>query len=116
MLTVDEEIRIVEAAPPYLRVAIVLRSQTGGRTYSEGLSLRWDQVDFEQRLIRLDNKVKTQGSAAPSPYPTSPAPYCRHGRGHWLLRVPTSSRARNTQIGRFRRLRRPGLQLSNVQA
>ena len=67
MLTVDEEMRIVEAAPPYLRVAIVLLSQTGGPTYSEGLSLRWDQVDFEQQLIRLDNNVKTQGSAAPVP-------------------------------------------------
>jgi integrase len=67
MLTVDEEIRIVEAAPPYLRVAIVLLSQTGGRTYSEGLSLRWDQVDFDQQLIRLDNNVKTEGSVAPIP-------------------------------------------------
>jgi integrase len=67
MLTVDEEIRIVESAPPYLRVAIVLLSQTGGRTYSEGLSLRWDQVDFDQRLIRLDHNVKTEGSVAPIP-------------------------------------------------
>jgi integrase len=67
MLTVEEEVRIVEAAPPYLRVAIVLLSQTGGRTYSEGLSLRWDQVDFDQQLIRLGNDVKTQGSAAPIP-------------------------------------------------
>jgi integrase len=67
MLTVEEEIRIVEAAPPYLRVAIILLSQTGGRTYSEGLSLRWNQVDFEQQLIRLDNDVKTKGSTAPVP-------------------------------------------------
>jgi integrase len=67
MLTVDEEIRIVEAAPPYLRVAIVLLSQTGGRTYSEGLSLRWDQVDFDQQLVRLNNNVKTKGSTAPIP-------------------------------------------------
>jgi integrase len=67
MLTVEEEVRIVESAPPYLRVAIVLLSQTGGRTYSEGLSLRWDQVDFDQQLIRLGNDVKTQGSAAPIP-------------------------------------------------
>jgi len=57
----------VEASPPYLRVAIVLLSQTGGRTYSEGLSLRWDQVDFDQQLVRLNNNVKTKGSAAPIP-------------------------------------------------
>jgi hypothetical protein len=31
MLTVEEEHRILEAAPPYLRVAIVLLVQTGGR-------------------------------------------------------------------------------------
>jgi integrase len=62
MLTVEEENRIVETAPAYLRVAIVLLSQTGGRTYSEGLSLRWDQVDFQNKLIRLDNNVKTPGS------------------------------------------------------
>jgi len=46
MLTVEEEHRILEAAPAHLRVAIVLLVQTGGRTYSEGLSLRWDQVDL----------------------------------------------------------------------
>src|SRR6516225_3787118 len=50
MLTVDEEQRILEAAAPYLRVAIVLLVQTGGRTYSEGLSLR-DQVDLVQSVI-----------------------------------------------------------------
>jgi integrase len=42
MLTVEEELRILEAAPPHLRVAIILLSQTGGRTYSEGFSLRWE--------------------------------------------------------------------------
>jgi integrase len=40
MLTVDEEQRILGAAPPHLRVAIVLLVQTGGRTYSEGFSLK----------------------------------------------------------------------------
>ncbi|MGB2655465.1 MAG: phage integrase SAM-like domain-containing protein, partial [Candidatus Acidiferrum sp.] len=50
MLTVEEELRILEAAPPHLRVAIILLSQTGGRTYSEGFSLRWDQMNFEDKL------------------------------------------------------------------
>lgn len=67
MLTVEEEQRILEAAPPYLRVAIILLTQTGSRTYSEGFSLRWDQVDFEHRVIRLDNNVKTPGSVEPIP-------------------------------------------------
>jgi site-specific recombinase XerD len=35
MLTVEEQ-RILEAAPPHLRVAIILLVQTSGRTYSEG--------------------------------------------------------------------------------
>jgi hypothetical protein len=30
MLTVEEELRILEAAPPHLRVAMILLSQTGG--------------------------------------------------------------------------------------
>jgi hypothetical protein len=38
-----------------------------GRTYSEGFSLRWSQVDFDYQVIRLDNKVKTPGSAEPIP-------------------------------------------------
>jgi integrase len=67
MLTLDEERRILEVAPPHLRVAIILLSQTGGRTYSEGFSLRWDQVDFESKVIRLDNNVKTPGSVEPIP-------------------------------------------------
>jgi integrase len=67
MLTLEEEQRILEAAPPYLRVAIILLSQTGGRTYSEGMSLRWDQVDFDAKVIRLDNNVKTPGSVEPVP-------------------------------------------------
>ncbi len=51
MLSVEEEQRIFEAAPPYLRVAIILLVQTGGRRYSEGLSLRWDQVDLENLVV-----------------------------------------------------------------
>lgn len=67
MLTVEEEQRILEAAPPHLRVAIVLLTQTGGRTYSEGFSLRWDQIDLAIKLIRLGNDVKTPGSSEPVP-------------------------------------------------
>jgi integrase len=67
MLTVEEEQRILEAAPPHLRVAIVLLTQTGGRTYSEGFSLRWDQIDLASKLIRLGNDVKTPGSSEPVP-------------------------------------------------
>jgi len=67
MLTADEEQRILGAAPPHLRVAIVLLVQTGGRTYSEGFSLRWDQMDLENSMIHLDGDVKTSESAQPVP-------------------------------------------------
>jgi integrase len=64
MLTVDEEQRILGAAPPHLRVAIVLLVQTGGRTYSEGW---WDQMDLENSMIHLDGDMKTSESAQPVP-------------------------------------------------
>ena len=67
MLGVEDEHRILEAAVPHLRVAIVLLVQTGGRTYSEGLSLRWDQVDLAHSVIHPGNNVKTTDSAQPLP-------------------------------------------------
>jgi integrase len=67
MLTPEEEQKILAAAPPYLRVGIVLLVQTGGRTYSEGFSLRWDQVDLENGVIHLGYEVKTEASAQPVP-------------------------------------------------
>lgn len=67
MLTLDQENRILQTAAPYLRVGIVLLVQTGGRTYSEGFRLRWDQVDWEHRLIRFGSDVKTPGSSEPLP-------------------------------------------------
>src|SRR6266550_8185697 len=67
MLTVEEEQSIFETAPPYLRVAIVLLVQTGGRRYSEGLSLGWDQVDLVHGVLHLDGSVKTTDSAQPLP-------------------------------------------------
>jgi site-specific recombinase XerD len=42
-------------------------SDAGGRTYTEGFRLRWDQIDWENRLIRFGNDVKTPGSSEPLP-------------------------------------------------
>jgi integrase len=67
MLTLEQENRILNAASPHLRVGIVLLVQTGGRTYTEGFRLRWDQIDWENRLIRFGNDVKTPGSSEPLP-------------------------------------------------
>ncbi len=38
-----------------------------GWPYSEGFRLRWDQVDWENRLIHFGNDVKTPGSSEPLP-------------------------------------------------
>src|SRR5215472_2890727 len=67
MLSLEEEQRILENAPPYLRVAIVLLAQTGGRTYSEGFSLRWDQLDFSHKVMFFGGDTKTEGSSEPVP-------------------------------------------------
>lgn len=67
MLTLEEEQRILEKAPPYLRVAIVLLAQTGGRTYSEGFSLRWDQIDLRNKVIYFGGQTKTEDSSEPVP-------------------------------------------------
>jgi integrase len=67
MLTSEEEGRILEIAPPYLRVAIVLLAQTGGRTYTEGFSLHWDQIDLDHNVIFFGGKTKTEGSSEPVP-------------------------------------------------
>ena len=67
MLTAEEEQRILAVAPTYLRVGIILLVQTGGRTYSEGFSLRWDQVDLDNAVVHLNGNVKTEASAQPLP-------------------------------------------------
>ena len=67
MLSLEDEQRILENAPPYLRVAIILLAQTGGRTYTEGFSLRWDQIDLEHNVIFFGGKTKTEGSSEPVP-------------------------------------------------
>jgi hypothetical protein len=67
MLTVEEERRILEAAPPHLRVAIVLLVQTGGRTYSEGLSLKSVGIVSSTADLapHVGHKVELTGTAVP---------------------------------------------------
>ena len=63
MLAWEDEQRVLESARPYLRVAIVLLAQTGGRTYTEGFSLRWDQIDFDHKVLFFGGATKTEGSS-----------------------------------------------------
>ena len=64
MLTPEEEQKILAAAPPYLRVGIVLLVHWG-RTYTEGFALRWDQGDLQNGVIHLGGELKTDDSAQP---------------------------------------------------
>ena len=87
MLTVEEEQRLLGAAPPYLRVGIFLLAQTGGRTYSEGLSLRWDQVDLDNAVIHLSGELKTEASAQPVPLTSLACQVLRR----WKAELPSTS-------------------------
>jgi len=87
MLTVEEEQGILGAAPAYLRVGIFLLAQTGGRTYSEGLSLRWDQVDLDNAVIHLSGELKTEASAQPVPLTSLACQVLRR----WKAELPSTS-------------------------
>ena len=100
MLTVEDEHRILEAAPPYLRVAIVLPVQTGGRTYSEGLSLRWDQLDLVHGVLHLAGSLKTSDSEQPLPL-SRLACDARSGRKSKTRRARTCFRVPTIRTSRF---------------
>ena len=67
MIDAETLLKILKAAPIHLRVGIILLVETGGRTYSEGFSLRRDQVDLVNKVVLLHNNVKTEASADPVP-------------------------------------------------
>ncbi len=53
ILSDDEEVRLFEACPGYLRVILEMALNTGMRR-GEVLNLRWSQVDFQNRTIRAE--------------------------------------------------------------
>jgi len=117
MLTVEEERRILEAAPPYLRVAIVLLVQTGGRTYSEGLSLKWEQLDLEHRVLHLDSDVKTTGSAQPLPLSQLACAVLKEWKSKRVLESPyvfPSSRKPGVPMGSVKTAWRSALEKAGV--
>jgi len=117
MLTVEEEHRILEAAPPHLRVAIVLLVQTGGRTYSEGFTLRWDQVDFEGLVIHLSGDVKNDESAQPIPLTRLACDVLRQWRKEQTAQSPfvfPSPRVSNKPIGSVKTAWRATLRRAGV--
>jgi len=53
ILSEEEEKRLFEASSGHLRPVLVIALQTGMRL-GEILSLRWDQIDLEERVIRVE--------------------------------------------------------------
>ncbi len=109
MLTVEEEQRILEAAPPHLRVAIVLLVQTGGRTYSE--------VDFESLVIHLSGEVKNDESAQPIPLTRLACEVLREWRKEQTTQSPfvfPSPRIPNKPIGTVKTAWRATLRRAGV--
>ena len=66
-ITTEEYLRILEKAPAYLRVGILLLEQTGNRTYSELFTLRWEQVDLDAGVISFNTPLKTADSDTAHP-------------------------------------------------
>jgi len=117
MLTLEEEQRIFKAAPPHLRVAIILLVQTGGRTYSEGFSLRWDQVDLENLVIYLSGELKTSESAQPVPLTRQACELLREWKNEQGQKSPfvfPSPRDSSKPIGTVKRAWRTTLKRADV--
>jgi integrase len=74
MLSLEDEQGILDDAPPYFRVAIVLSARTGGRIYTETFSLRWDQIDLDHKVFFPGGKPRQ--NAHLSPYPDRTCPRC----------------------------------------
>lgn len=67
LITPDEIVRILHAAPVHLRVGIILLEQTGNRTYSELFSLKWEEIDLDEGLVCFRRTLKTEASHSPEP-------------------------------------------------
>jgi len=54
ILTDEEELRLLSESPPYLKSILITALNTGMRR-GEIFNLKWDQVDFKQRIIKVTN-------------------------------------------------------------
>jgi integrase len=61
IVTFEEEEKILKAAPPYIRMLVILILETGMRSHREALSLRWDATDFVKDLIRVQESKTRSG-------------------------------------------------------
>ncbi len=66
-LTEPEEKQLLEAAREPLRSVIILGIHTGLRVQSEGLSLTWDNVNFAQKSITVEDHFAKNGETRTVP-------------------------------------------------
>jgi len=62
IVTFEEEEQILAAAPPFLRVLIVLILETGMRSHREALTLKWEAINFQGDSIRVRESKPEQES------------------------------------------------------
>jgi integrase len=65
-LSIEEYLRLTEAAPPYLRALLVIACNTGMRR-GELLKLNWSHVDREKGFIRLPSEMTKEGKGKTIP-------------------------------------------------
>lgn len=61
ILTFEEEQKILAVAPPHIKMLIVLELDTGLRTNSEALTLRWQDVDLMNQVIEVRHSKTAAG-------------------------------------------------------
>jgi len=66
-LTESEEQNLLAVAEEPLRSCIILGIHTGLRMQSEGLSLTWDNVDFQQRAVTVEDHFAKNGETRTVP-------------------------------------------------
>ena len=64
VLSIEEESKLLAVSAPHLRPIIITALNTGMRK-GEILSLTWDRVDFENRVIRIENTKNGEYRAIP---------------------------------------------------
>jgi len=66
-LTLEEETRLLEAAGEPLQSVVIIGIHTGLRVQSEGLSLTWDNINFAQRSVTVEDHFAKNGETRTVP-------------------------------------------------
>lgn len=61
ILKFDEEARLIAVSPNHLRMLVILILETGQRSKSEALALRWEDVDLTNDTIRIGSSKSLAG-------------------------------------------------------